>query len=592
MRLFGIVCLTHTVINTMAILTLNFLRFVLLALFLFSVLFSASPKHEVRAVWLSSASGDWPKTYNKEEQQQSLTEIFALLKRYNFNTIYFQVRLRGNTMYRSDIEPWAQQLTGVLGKDPGWDPLQFAITEARKQGMELHAWFNVAKVWGLDVPPAHARHLLKAHPEWVQQVEGEWWLDMGIQQARDYTVNVVMELVSKYDIDGIQFDFIRYPNALFDDWETFAAIGDGVERSQWRRNSITLFVRECYAKISALKPTLKVGSTPIGIYKSINGAQSSFTGYDGVFQDSRLWLQEKMHDYLAPQIYWTIGEQQNPNDPDFSALCSDWARESFGRHIYTGIGIYRDNVREETSAQIAVSRNTGALGQAYFRFEQLPSIFSQLRRAYPSPSLVPPMKWKDSIPPLPPINCTITYNSKTVLQWNEPPQAEDGEKPFRYVVYRSKTEPVDISNSGNILAVVPSAINSYVDDSAAEKYFYTVTSLDRLWNESGDNGIDNELLITNRMRRGNFLLSQNYPEPFSSTTFVSFEIPSRSNVILSLIPVETQKETVIVNELKNAGTHVIAIDGKLLPAGDIECKLTVGGNTISRWMKKITEEKK
>ncbi|MFA6456912.1 MAG: family 10 glycosylhydrolase, partial [Bacteroidota bacterium] len=157
----------------------------ILPLLLFSFLSSQSLKHELRAVWISTASGDWPKTTDMAEQQRSLIEIFDMLRRNNFNTVFFQVRPRGNVLYRSSYEPWISQLTGVIGKDPGYDPLAFAVEEAHKRGLDLHAWFNVAKVWGSDQLPSNSQHVTRAHREWVKLYENEWWLDMGIPAARE-----------------------------------------------------------------------------------------------------------------------------------------------------------------------------------------------------------------------------------------------------------------------------------------------------------------------------------------------------------------------------------------------------------------------
>ncbi len=564
-------------------------------------LFSQSPKHEVRAAWISTASGDWPKTTDVVEQQRSLIEIFDILKNNTFNTVFFQVRPRGNTYYRSDIEPWAHHLTGTLGKDPGWDPLAFAIDEARQRGMELHAWFNVAKVWGIGDLPAHSQHIVRAHRDWVKQVEGEWWVDMGNPEAREYTENAVLELVQKYDIDGIHFDFIRYPNDKFDDWSSFSMWSDGMERGEWRRNNITSFVRNCYDQIRTEKPWVKVGSAPIGIYQSINGAQSSFAGYSGVFQDSRAWLREGIHDYVTPQLYWTIGEQKNPYDPDFTALCNDWARENYGRHVYAGIGIYRENVQPETKEQIEASRKAHTQGQAFFRFENLSAVRDQLGAVYRYPSLIPPMMWKDSVPPLAPVNIATRRDgtSANLITWNEPDAAADGEKPFRYVVYRSTQEQIDIRRAENILAVVPARRLSYRDESLQATgrrsegcfaYFYSVTSLDRCGNESESSEQPSAEVVTLLSRYTKTfaapLLSQNFPEPFSDKTFVSFEISQRSYVMLSLKHRETQTETLLVKETKNPGVHIVAINGALFPSGTIEYQLRVGESVVKKVMEK------
>lgn len=565
-----------------------------LALFFSSLSYSQFPKHEVRAVWLSVASGDWPTSYNVEEQQSSLIEILDKLERNNFNTIFFQIRPRGNTLYRSEIEPWAQQLTGVLGKDPGWDPLQFAIDETHKRGMELHAWFNVAKVWGADSQPQHPRHLINAHRNWVRQVDGEWWIDMGNPDARVYTEELVMELVTKYDVDGIHFDFIRYPNSSFDDWVSFSKWSDGMERNEWRRNNITTFVRNCYTQIHTVKPWIRVGSAPIGIYQSINGAQSFFSGYETVFQDARRWLREGVHDYLVPQLYWSIGEQQNPNDPDFIALCYDWAREQYNRQAYAGIGIYRDNVINETEKQVLATRNAMMKGQSFFRYGQLPEAESQLRSVYRYPALIPPMKWKDSIPPLPPEHIVVERNERqeVIVQWSEPNAASDGEKPFRYAVYRSTTEPVDIRKAEHLVAVVSSSETKFIDSKTSvnsKRYYYTVTSLDRNWNESVNEPMTRD--VTMELSRYSRypsvpVLAQNVPNPTNGRTFIAFILPKQMTVELKIRHTTEPQERLLVKGVKNSGVHIVAADVRPFLPGMIEYQLTAGGVVITKVFEK------
>ncbi|MDD8019153.1 MAG: family 10 glycosylhydrolase [Bacteroidota bacterium] len=558
-----------------------------------SISYSQSPKSEVRAVWISTAGGDWPKSTVMEEQQRSLIEMFDVLHNNHFNTIFFQVRPRGNTYYQSAVEPWSSQLTRVLGKDPGWDPLAFAIEEAHKRGMELHAWFNVAKVWGGGDLPKHPQHIIQSHRDWVKRVDGEWWVDMGIPDARTYTENLVKEIAQNYDIDGIQFDFLRYPNGKFDDWFSFSTWSDGMDRSEWRRKNITTFVRDCYTQLIHAKPWLKIGSAPVGIYHSINGAQSSFTGFESAFQESRAWMRDSIQDYVAPQLYWSLGEQHNPNDPDFAALCSDWIRESYGRHVYAGIGIYRDNVRRETKEQVETTRSLQAQGEAFFRYENLFSVMDQLGGVYQTPSLFPSMAWKDSIQPFAPtdISVEISPTNIAIIHWKEPSPASDSGKPFWYVVYRSQDQAVDTRKAENILAVVPASQHFYRDGTSnGKKYFYTVTSLDRCGNESTNNekSTAEVLLLLSRYSKPavSVFLAQNFPDPFKDTTFISFELGQRSMVTLSCKIVETQKETVLVNEMKNPGLHIVAINGAQFPFGKIEVQVKAGDQVVTKMAEK------
>ncbi len=555
------------------------------------------PKWEVRAVWITTLAGaDWPKSINITEQKNSLLKIFDVLKEKNFNTIYFQVRPRGNTFYHSLFEPWASELVGKLGNDPGWDPLEFAIEQAHKRGMELHAWFNVAKVWtngtGAMPPASTPRHVVHAHPQWVKQYNSEWWIDMGNPDAREYTEDVVMELVRGYDIDGIQFDYLRYPGKDFDDWQSFRIFSDGVERDEWRRNNINMFVRSMYRKIITAKKYVKIGSAPLGIYKSIPGAQSSFTGYDGVYQDARQWLKEGVQDYIVPQLYWDFGEQQNPNDPDFAALCRDWCRENFNRHIIAGLGVYRPNIYNEVIEQILYARKEGAHGESFFRYENIEQL-QAMNGVYRYPSLAPAMRWKDSIPPLPPkeIEAIETQSGASLVRWKIPDAARDGEKPFRFVVYGSKEKDVDINNPKNIAAILSGTTATFLDaknSSLNNKMFYTVTSLDRANNESTSlpAAFPSELASVFLHRAATPLLAQNFPNPFSKQTYISYEVPVKNSVVLRIQDSSTRKVFTLVNGSQEAGTYIVAVDSNQLTFGKHEYILQIGDNVATKILEK------
>jgi uncharacterized lipoprotein YddW (UPF0748 family) len=551
-----------------------------------------APKWEVRAVWLTTAGGaDWPKTYDVAAQKRALVEIFETLQKKHFNTVFFQVRPRGNTFYKSQYEPWAAELTGTLGRDPGWDPLEFAIEEAHKRGIEVHAWFNVAKVYNNGQPPLSSpRHILRSHPEWAQNYEGEWWVDMGKPEVREYTENLVMELVRLYDLDGIHFDYIRYPGQKFEDWNSFRLYSDGVERDEWRRNNITQFVREMYGRIISEKPMMKVGSAPLGIYKPIPGAQSGFSAYAELYQDSRLWLQEKIQDYVVPQLYWDFGEQTNPNDPDFRALCIDWSKNNFGRHVYAGLGVYRENIQKEITEQIYLTRTVACQGQSFFRYENILDL-PGIALTYKYPALIPPMPWKDSIPPLPPTEITAVRgsNQTTIIRWNEPPLAVDGDNASQYVVYRSTNEDVDIRNPRNILAVIPSTSTIYVDETPKNNihYYYTVTALDKGHNESGGGSLKLESMKNDSTPSGHYSLGQNYPNPFSNRTYISYQLGERSPVELTVKDTVTNKEILIVQETQDAGTYIVSLEAKLLARGKYVYKLKAGSFIAMKMLERV-----
>ena len=230
-------------------------------------------------MWLTTLNGlDWPKTKantaaGRERQKEELCQILDKLQQANINTILLQTRVRGTTIYPSAIEPWDDSLTGTTGRDPGYDPLQFAIEECHKRGMELHAWmvtipcFKIAKARSLG-----AKSVLRTHPELCKKHEDGWYLDPGIPGTADYLAKICAEITSRYDIDGIHFDYIRYPeNATrFNDNATFKRYGKGQQKNEWRRNNVTHCVRTMYNTIKEIKPWVKVSSSPIGKYRDLS----------------------------------------------------------------------------------------------------------------------------------------------------------------------------------------------------------------------------------------------------------------------------------------------------------------------------------
>ncbi|MEO8168674.1 MAG: family 10 glycosylhydrolase, partial [bacterium] len=307
--------------------------FLLLLLTSYTLLYSqpqSSKMQELRGAFLTTSNGlDWPKTHDKNEQQVSLRKIVSDMKAAHLNAIFFQIRARGDVYYHSRYEPWAENLTGTLGKDPGWDPLGFLLKEAHAAGMEVHGWFNVYKILGPTSPsPTRPRHVVLEHPEWVVRYENESWLDPGIPAVRSYLDRVLEDLVQQYDIDGICFDFIRYPGKDFPDSKTYSKYGKGIQRDNWRRENINTFVRDSYQQLTRIKPALKMGAAPLGTYSGALSAQPDTRVQAGAlgdyFQDARLWLEKGWMDYLAPQVYWTL--EFETAGPDFAHIARTWQK--------------------------------------------------------------------------------------------------------------------------------------------------------------------------------------------------------------------------------------------------------------------------
>ncbi len=553
------------------------------------------PKQEVRAVWITTAAGlDWPKTVDRVGQQSALREIVANLKAAHFNTILFQVRARGDAYYRSSYEPWAENLTGVLGKDPGWDPLAFLLAEAHAAGLEVHAWFNVYKVRGqssvgMSVPLHPARRFAAS----LYEVDGEGWLDPGVPEVRDYLVRVALELVRAYDIDGINLDFIRYPGRTFVDGESFRRYGNGMGRDEWRRSNIDRFVAALYDSAMRLKPMLKVGSAPLGVF-SVGSGANSWGAFSSYYQDSQGWLARRKHDYLVPQLYWDF--EDTKGDPGFADLLRSWNRASSGRQLWSGIGAYKPEVMRELPQQIDSSRILGADGQSFFRYEHVsdPGVFGG---RYATLANIPPMSWKDSISPLPPRDLAVTETNPSIfhLEWLGPSQARDGDRARYYNVYRSTSGQIRSDDAGSLVAITSTNATFFMDTVHAGdgyKYYYAVSALDKGNNESPLSGVSSVTLKELTDLRGKLSeftsLSTSLAHDDETATLVAYNVASRSSVSLQVVGqgADSTRGVVLMlaSGVQNAGTYIVAVPGNRLQSGSYAVRLVAGGVTIEQPM--------
>lgn len=577
-----------------------------------SFLYSQVPlKRELRAAWVATVGGlDWPKSSDPATQFNTLKGIFSTLHNYRFNAVVLQVRARGNTFYNSQFEPWAAELTDSLGRTPSFDPLQVAIQEARLLGMELHAWFNFAVVWNSTTAPTSVGkpHIAATHPEWVKPYGGQLWLDTGIPAVRDWLRMVALDLVRSYDLDAIHFDFLRVANTDFPDDDTFIQYGipEGyTDKLAWRRDNSNKFMRSFYDSVQIIRSTTKVGSAPIGIHHPISGANSSFNGMN-LGQDSRQWLKEGKHDYVMPQIYWNIGEQFNPYDPDFHALAVDWQTDRHGRHVYPGLAAYqmastqsggKDYPVSDVIAMIDATRSIGSLGNVYFRYESL--ALKNFRDAllsgrYSSRALLPIMPWKDSIPPHRPEKIQVSkFTSNFFISWDQPEPASDGELPIQYLVYRSRFLPVDTDDMRNLVYIGTS--RSYSDFYPVfGTDAYAITALDRKHNESLRSSTvivssDKSVVVALEERDwpSVFNLMQNYPNPFNPSTTISFGLPTEQRVSLRVYDLLGKELRTLVDAVKGAGEHRVLFDATGLPSGIYFYRLVAGEYVETRKMQLI-----
>ncbi len=471
----------------------------LLLVMLTSLPVISQPKYEIRATWLTTLGGmDWPRTKagnatGIQRQKKELCDILDCLKAANFNTVLLQTRLRGDMIYPSSIETFAESLTGYTGRNPGYDPLAFAIEECHKRGMELHAWI-------VTIPAGNTRQvkllgrnsIVQKNRKICKLYKGNWYLDPGNPETQEYLSRIVKEITSQYDIDGIHFDYIRYPEQAdnFPDKDSYRRYGKGKELRQWRRDNITDIVRRLYTDIKSIKPWVKVSSSPIGKYRDTNRYPSrGWNAYHVVYQDAQKWLKEGIHDALFPMMYF----QGN----NFYPFALDWKENNGNRWIIPGLGIYFLSPREqdwpldEIVRQIHFTRQIKLNGQAYFRnrflLDNTKGVLDELKENfYTTPALIPPMRWTDSIPPSVPSTPSVQQlpNGKLRMSWQE--STDNSNQAVVYHLYGSNTYPVDINQSQNLVATHLIA-NEYEYAAIVpwlQKQYFAVTAADRFGNES------------------------------------------------------------------------------------------------------------
>lgn len=448
-------------------------------------LHASSPKYEMRAVWLTTNWGlDWPsrpvrRPADVVRQQRELVDILDRLQAMGINTVFFQARIRGEVFYASQYEPWAGVLSG--GRNPGYDPLAFVVDECHRRAMECHAWLVTFPVGSnRQVKKQGRTSMVARHRSWCKPLAGEWFLDPGNPEVRSYLTDLVSEVVSKYDVDGIHLDYVRYPDDArrFPDADSFRKWGKGAtSRTRWREQNITATVTAIYDEVKRLKPWVKVSSSPLGRYASLPGFPASWSCMEAVHQNPKYWLQAGKHDFIAPMMYF--------KEENYYPFLYDWAGACPAGSVASGIGVYRlDRANgnwslDEIRRQIETTRQVG-VGQAYFRYENLyrHTALSQWLTAwfYRYPALTPrcvgaPVRKVEA-----PASLQVEpLAGKSLLSWQPVDEA------FTYIVYATD-DSLQVDAGEQIAAVVPRTDREWI--LPATYRHYAVVARDRYGNES------------------------------------------------------------------------------------------------------------
>jgi uncharacterized lipoprotein YddW (UPF0748 family) len=410
---------------------------------------------EFRGLWVATVANiDWP-TQTGLTQAAAIAEVRTILDRavqLKMNAVVLQIRAAGDALYISQKEPWMRSLGGAQGIDPGWDPLAAWITEAHTRGLELHAWFNPFRAGNQsDTNRLAPNHFAKQRPDLARIAQGQIWFDPGEPEVHQHTIDVITDVLARYDVDGVHLDDYLYPYPVtgaaipvqFPDDGSYAkylaAGGAPMARADWRRQNVNSFVQRLYAEVHRVKPTMRVGLSPFGIWRPGNPAGiTGLDAYTDIFADSKKWLENGWADYFAPQLYWPLAS----TGQNFTALLDWWISvNAQRRHLWPGLAAYR--VADGSTSAYAASEITseittvrlrggaasgGATGALLYnttsvRLNRGGLADALIATSYSSPGLVPSFPWIDAIAMPAPI-VTVTQQSSAMRVQLTPGDAE------------------------------------------------------------------------------------------------------------------------------------------------------------------------
>ena len=477
----------------------NMRKTLLLISLMLAMVMTAQPKREFRGAWIQCVNGQF-RGIGTEAMQKTLSYQLDELQKDGCNVIIFQVRPECDALYESKYEPWSYYLTGQQGVAPRpyWDPLAWMIEQSHKRGMELHAWINPYRA---KTKVAHANasnHVVSQHPERCFEYDGLTLLNPALKENRDYICQVVTDILERYDVDGLHIDDYFYPyptpgilipdNAYFRaDSQGFTDIGD------WRRNNVNLFIEQLWATIRTVKPWVKFGVSPFGIYRNVkndpNGSRTNgLQNYDQLYADVLLWVKNGWVDYCVPQIYWEIGNKA----ADYAELMNWWNKHCTKTTLVIGEDIERtakfNQMEQKMNMHAELPNIKGTvLWYAKAAVDNVGNYGTQLRNVYwRYPALQPVMKHIDNKAPKKPRKVqVIDIEGQKVLFWTAPKGEGWKDAAAGYAIYRFGTgDKVDINDVTKLVTITNDTHYELPREEWGSKVTYAVTALDRMQNES------------------------------------------------------------------------------------------------------------
>lgn len=468
-------------------------------------LVATNPKREFRGAWLHVIGQTQWQRKTTEQQKAYIREQFDKLQDAGCNAVIFQVRPTADAVYKSDIEPWSAWLTGKRGKEPSpmWDPMEYAIEEAHKRGMEFHAWLNPYRVTSAASEVLPDDHISNKYKERFFRYNGQILFDPAYQENRDYICDVISDILERYDVDAIHIDdyFYPYPAKGQDipDNASYQKFGEGMDRGDWRRHNVDLLIEQMYKTIKEKKPWVRFGISPFGIWRNRKsdprGSNSSgLQNYDGLYADILLWTKNGWVDYIAPQLYWQLDLPAAPS----RHLAEWWNDHVDNVDIYIGQDVKRtmdtpdtrNNDKNELDTKVNISRRLpnvkgNVWWHGYWVTGNYKGVADSLAMKYQSTIAVPPAYGNKKKEPKPISELKIVRDGKDVfLSWTPPSNSRQPSETdvVKYVVYEFFSgESQDIDDSQTIIAMTPYTKVKISDDRGVT---YAVTTLDRMNRES------------------------------------------------------------------------------------------------------------
>ncbi len=468
---------------------------------------NAQQKREFRGAWIQCVNGQF-QGMSTSAMQNALTTHLDALQKDGANAIIFQVRPECDALYSSPYEPWSRFLTGTQGRapQPYWDPLQWMVEQSHKRGMELHAWINPYRAKTKGTSALAASHIAVKKPNLVFAYDGQYILNPGIDENREYICRVVADIVRRYDIDGLHMDDYFYPypaaGATIPDQDLFARKSNGIGNiADWRRHNVNLFVKQLHDTIVNIKPWVKFGVSPFGIYRNKKNADNGsdtngLQNYDDLYADVLLWVNNGWVDYCVPQLYWQIGHPA----ADYKVLINWWDRHASNRPLFIGEDVERtvkyadvDNPKlNQMPAKYALHRSLPNVGGTVLWYskavvDDIGKYGTMLRNVYwKYPALQPAMPFIDQKNPKKVKRLKAVWTSDGyMLFWTAPKSRDWRDEATKYVVYRfGKGEKINTDDPTKIVAITDDNHYKLPYTDGKVKYTYVVTALNRIQNES------------------------------------------------------------------------------------------------------------